>query len=167
MVMCKHASAPYGDDVRGVDETFTIGTRNKRRLFVRATVFGVELGSRDQPRLITPAELFSVPNASSLPSALHASAVIGPSPGLRASTSAPSSMRTSRMSPSAYPAATTACLGWHATTSTCSSVGASSCGVLPIGPSFDWTGHRTTWGEPELASHLPSALQSSDRTRAL
>ena len=40
------------------------------------------------------------------------------------------------------------------------------CGVLPIGPSLPWNGHRMSCVEPEVASHLPSAVQSSERTRA-
>ena len=35
-----------------------------------------------------------------------------------------------------------------------------------MGPSFPWNGHRMSWVEPEVASHLPPAVQSSERTRA-
>ena len=37
-------------------------------------------------------------------------------------------------------------------------------GVLPIGPSLPWNGHRMSWVEPEVASHLPPAVQSNERT---
>ena len=53
------------------------------------------------PRSITPASPPSVPKASEFPVALQASAVTGASPGRRASTSAPSSTRTSSTRPSA------------------------------------------------------------------
>ena len=39
-----------------------------------------------------------------------------------------------------------------------------NCGVLPIGPSLAWNGHRMSCVEPDVASHLPSAVQSSERT---
>jgi hypothetical protein len=53
-----------------------------------------------QARLTMPASPLSVPNASSVPSALQASAVTEASPGFFARISAPSSMRTSNTMPS-------------------------------------------------------------------
>ena len=44
--------------------------------------------------------------------------------------------------------------------------GARMRGALPMGPSLPWNGHGMSWVEPEVASHLPPTLQSSERTRA-
>ena len=56
-----------------------------------------------QGKLITPASPSSVPKANSVPFAFHAKAEIGVPPGRRASTSAPSVMRTRSTRPSSYP----------------------------------------------------------------
>ncbi len=57
-------------------------------------------GNERQARLTTPASPLSVPKASSMPSALQASAVTGATPGLLAKISAPSSRRTRSTMPS-------------------------------------------------------------------
>ena len=44
--------------------------------------------------------------------------------------------------------------------------GASIFGCLPIGPSLPWNGQSTSCSEPEVASHLPPAVQPNERTRA-
>ena len=50
--------------------------------------------------------------------------------------------------------------GWQATAVTMASPRVpSSSGALPIGPSLVWNGQTIAAGAPELASHLPLALQ--------
>ena len=51
-------------------------------------------------------------------------------------------------------------LGWQATDVTIALPRVpSSSGALPIGPSLAWNGQTIAAGAPELASHLPLALQ--------
>ena len=59
------------------------------------------LRRRGHPKSVTPASPSSAPTASAVPVAVQASAVIGAPAPLRAKTSAPSSIRTSRTRPSA------------------------------------------------------------------
>src|ERR1700722_6813372 len=97
----------------------------------------------------------SQPIASRVPSALQASAVLGPWPAGATGRIREEAMSVTTTSPSSNPPATISSFGCAATCEQLTpSPPASSIGALPIGPPPK-NGHSTIASEPLLDSHLP------------